>query len=77
MKEAPKDCTYNGTLVKHGQTIARYREPQVVGAVADGTDQCVRYTATCNDGIMQGTLMSHPEATYVQCTTTIPNNGSN
>lgn len=77
VKEAPKDCTYNGTLVKHGQTIARYREPQVVGAVADGTDQCVRYTATCNDGIMQGTLMSHPEATYVQCTTTIPNNGSN
>lgn len=76
-QEAPKDCTYNGANVKHGQIIARYKEPQVVGQVADGTDQCVRYTATCTNGTLQGSLMSHPEAVYVQCTTTIPNNGSN
>lgn len=73
----PIDCTYNGTTIKHGQVIARYREPQVIGAVADGTDQCVRYTATCTNGSLQGTLMSHSEAVYLQCTTTIPNNWSN
>lgn len=45
-----------------------------MGAVADGTDQCVRYTATCTNGSLQGTLISHPEAVYLQCITIIPNN---
>lgn len=66
------DCATNRGTIKHGKTIARYQSPQVYGQVADGADQCVRFTLTCSNGQVAGTLLDHPEAIYKSCTVVFP-----
>lgn len=70
--EPGADCATNRWTVKHGQTIARYQSPQVYGQVADGSDQCVRFTLKCSNGEVVGSLLEHPEAVYKSCTVVFP-----
>lgn len=62
-----RDCYFEGRTVKHGTVITKHT---AVSASSQGNDlegesgnQCRWYSATCNDGTMQGNLLAHPEAT--------------